>query len=163
MARSCGVLPLAHVKTTLFGHTLVSTPFCVYGGPLPPTAETCAPRSRRTPMRLRERARRLGTSRCAIAPTDGAATGSCARDLYVTFRKPIAGRRTRRNMKAIPRKQRAMVRKGIQNGPRIGIDRDVDASARVYAESVRNLGTPVFSRRYFAILQRGLRRDCAMS
>ena len=25
---------------------------------------------------------------------------------------------------------------------------------RVYAESVRNLGTPVFSRRYFAILPR---------
>ena len=29
-----GVLPLAHVRTTLFGNTLVSTPFCVYGGPL---------------------------------------------------------------------------------------------------------------------------------
>src|SRR5580704_17826217 len=29
-----GVLPLTHVKTRLFGNTLVSTPFCVYGGPL---------------------------------------------------------------------------------------------------------------------------------
>ncbi len=29
-----GVLPLAHVRTRLFGNTLVSTPFCVYGGPL---------------------------------------------------------------------------------------------------------------------------------
>ena len=29
-----GVLPLARVKTALFGHTLISSPFCVYGGPL---------------------------------------------------------------------------------------------------------------------------------
>ena len=27
-----GVLPLAEVKSLLFGHALVSTPFCVYGG-----------------------------------------------------------------------------------------------------------------------------------
>ncbi|MCW5570588.1 MAG: hypothetical protein KIT78_05795, partial [Steroidobacteraceae bacterium] len=27
-----GVLPLAEVKSRLFGHSLVSTPFCVYGG-----------------------------------------------------------------------------------------------------------------------------------
>src|SRR5437764_9069323 len=29
-----GVLPLVHVKTALFGNTLISSPFCVYGGPL---------------------------------------------------------------------------------------------------------------------------------
>ncbi len=28
----CGVLPLAEVRSRLFGHALVSTPFCVYGG-----------------------------------------------------------------------------------------------------------------------------------
>src|SRR5580698_5785314 len=27
-----GVLPLAEVKSLLFGHALISTPFCVYGG-----------------------------------------------------------------------------------------------------------------------------------
>ena len=30
--RGRGVLPLAEVKSLLFGHALVSTPFCVYGG-----------------------------------------------------------------------------------------------------------------------------------
>src|ERR1700734_1121659 len=29
-----GVLPLVRVKTLLFGDTLISNPFCVYGGPL---------------------------------------------------------------------------------------------------------------------------------
>src|SRR5215831_9321925 len=28
-----GILPLAEVKSRLFGHALVSLPFCVYGGP----------------------------------------------------------------------------------------------------------------------------------
>src|ERR1044071_822537 len=37
-----GVLPLAHVRTMLFGNTLVSTPFCVYGGPLAVDQETTA-------------------------------------------------------------------------------------------------------------------------
>ncbi len=30
--RVVGVLPLAEVKSVLFGHSLISTPFCVYGG-----------------------------------------------------------------------------------------------------------------------------------
>ena len=69
----------------------------------------------------------------------------------MTFRKPIEADHER-NMKAIPRKQRAMVRKGIQNGLLSVAGRDVGSLHRVYAESVRNLGTPVFSRRYFQIL-----------
>jgi FemAB-related protein (PEP-CTERM system-associated) len=55
-------------------------------------------------------------------------------------------------MKAIPRKQRAMVRKGIQNGLLSEIDRDADRLHRVYGESVRNLGTPVFPKKYFELL-----------
>jgi FemAB-related protein (PEP-CTERM system-associated) len=63
-------------------------------------------------------------------------------------------------MKAIPRKQRAMVRKGIQNGLTSVCNRDVAVLHRVYAESVRNLGTPVFSRRYFKILSQVF-NDCS--
>ena len=37
-----GVLPLAQVKTLLFGNTLISVPFCVYGGPLAVDPETAA-------------------------------------------------------------------------------------------------------------------------
>ncbi len=56
-------------------------------------------------------------------------------------------------MLAIPRKQRAMVRKGIKEGLRAEIDDDVDRIYDMYSESLRNLGTPVFSKRY-------LRRCC---
>ena len=30
----CGVLPLGEIKHLLFGHSLISVPFCVYGGVL---------------------------------------------------------------------------------------------------------------------------------
>ena len=60
-------------------------------------------------------------------------------------------------MAAIPRKQRAMVRKGIQNGLTSVLDPQPARLWRIYAESVRNLGTPVFARRYFELLMETFR------
>ena len=72
--------------------------------------------------------------------------------LYVTFRKPIVADADA-NLKAIPRKQRAVIRKAMANGLTAVLDDGVDRLHRIYAESVRNLGTPVFSRRYFEVLR----------
>jgi FemAB-related protein (PEP-CTERM system-associated) len=55
-------------------------------------------------------------------------------------------------LKAIPRKQRAEVRKGLGNDLELETgsgERDRRAHYAVYAESVRNLGTPVFPRSLF--------------
>src|SRR3546814_17287153 len=68
------------------------------------------------------------------------------RETYVTFRKEIA-REVEQNMLAIPRKQRAMVRKGIKENLAEEIDPDVRRLYPLYAESVRNLGTPVIGQR----------------
>lgn len=146
-----GVLPLARVKTRLFGDTLISNPFCVYGGPLAADAESQAA--------LLDHAERLLARTGATAlefrdreAAEPAPPGWTPRpDLYVTFRKRFEADHER-NLKAIPRKQRAMVRKGIQNGLTSTANHDVATLHRIYAESVRNLGTPVFSRRYFRIL-----------
>ena len=37
-----GVLPLAQIKSRLFGHSLGSLPFCVYGGPAASSEAICA-------------------------------------------------------------------------------------------------------------------------
>ncbi|HEY0183724.1 MAG TPA: FemAB family XrtA/PEP-CTERM system-associated protein [Rhodopila sp.] len=147
-----GVLPLGRVKTLLFGDTLISSPFCVYGGPLAADAESEAALTAHAESLLR----RTGASALEfrhVRSTAAAITGEWVEqpDLYVTFRKAIEADHEH-NMKAIPRKQRAMVRKGIQNGLASAANRDVGALHRIYAESVRNLGTPVFARRYFQIL-----------
>ncbi len=79
--------------------------------------------------------------------------------LYETFRKSIDGD-PERNLKAIPRKQRAMVRKGMQNALVSETGHDSRRLHAIYAASVRNLGTPVFSRRYFETLVEVFRDEC---
>ncbi|HLX29155.1 MAG TPA: FemAB family XrtA/PEP-CTERM system-associated protein, partial [Casimicrobiaceae bacterium] len=80
-------------------------------------------------------------------------------DLYVTFRKRIEADADA-NMKAIPRKQRAMVRKGMSHGLRGEIDRDADRFFSLYADNVHRHGTPPLSRRYFARLIETFGDDC---
>ena len=153
-----GVLPLARVKTMLFGDSLISVPFCVYGGPLAVDAEAAAAVDSAADALMRKLAVPVMEFRFRAPPpwSDAATPGS---GLYVTFRKPI-GPDDDANLKAIPRKQRAMVRKGIDRGLTSRVGREVDGLHAIYAESVRNLGTPVFPRRYFAILAEVFGPDC---
>jgi len=152
-----GVLPLVHVKSALFGSSLSSLAFCVYGGPAATSQEATDALDRAA----RDLAGRLDIP-CLeyrhIAPRSYAGAVEKS-DLYVTFRKPIDPD-VEKNMLAIPRKQRAMVRKGQKFGLRSEIDADCLRLHRVYSESVRNLGTPVFSRRYFDELKKTFADDC---
>ena len=150
-----GVLPLAEVKSRLFGHTLVALPFCVYGG--------IAARSERARQALDDAARALAEKlRVDHLEYRGRAPQHpdwVHKDLYVTFRKEIDPA-AERNLLAIPRKQRAMVRKGIKAGLQTGIDDGVERFFTAYSASVHRLGTPVFARRYFQILKEVFGGDC---
>jgi FemAB-related protein (PEP-CTERM system-associated) len=143
-----GVLPLAEVRSRLFGHALISTPFCVYGGV---AAATAAAREA-LENEAAQLAKRLGVDYLELRNITASRADWRKKNLYVTFRKPISAD-DEENMTAIPRKQRAMVRQGIKAGLVGEIDVGVDRFYRAYSESVRNLGTPVMSRRYFAILR----------
>ncbi len=85
--------------------------------------------------------------------------GRPTKDLYVTFRKNIDPDEEK-NMLAIPRKQRAMVRKGIKAGLHSTIDRDIERFYDAYSASVHRLGTPVFSKKYFRLLKEVFGEDC---
>ena len=152
-----GVLPLVHIKSALFGNSLSSVAFCVYGGPIASNPEALDALDRAA----RALAERLDVAHLEyrhIAPHHYAGAIEKA-DLYVTFRKPIDAD-VEKNMLAIPRKQRAMVRKGQKLGLSSEVDADCARLHRVYSESVRNLGTPVFSRRYFEALKRTFGEEC---
>ncbi|MDE2005340.1 MAG: FemAB family PEP-CTERM system-associated protein [Rhodospirillales bacterium] len=160
-----GVLPMGQVKTALFGNALIAVPFCVYGGPLAADAESAeALLAHAAALRARAGAP-VAECRFRDAPEGATAAALAAggwtagTSLYVTFRKPIVADDDA-NLKAIPRKQRAMVRKGIERGLTSRADRDADLVHRIYAESVRNLGTPVFPRRYFRALLDAFGGDC---
>jgi FemAB-related protein (PEP-CTERM system-associated) len=149
-----GVLPLAETKSVLFGHTLVSLPFCVYGG-VAATDPAAVPALHTA---ARELAGRLGVSHLELKNRVAREPGWPRQDLYVTFRKEILPD-SDANMLAIPRKQRAMVRKGIKHGLRSEVDGSVDRFFRLYADNVHRHGTPPFPRRYFEALQRAFGRD----
>lgn len=69
----------------------------------------------------------------------------------MTFRKAILPDEEA-NMLAIPRKQRAMVRKGMANGLKAEIDANADRFFDLYADNVLRHGTPAMPRRYFQAL-----------
>jgi len=147
-----GVLPLARMRTRLFGDSLASTPFCVYGGAVAATQEAAAALE----AHARDLQRRLGVPCLEFRRREAADPGWTERPpLYCTFRKPIrlTGDDARDMQQNIPRKQRAEVRKAIERFRLTSVsDGDTDRLHRIYAESVRNLGSPVFPRRYFRLL-----------
>ena len=152
-----GVLPLVHVKSLLFGNYLASTAFCVYGGPVA-DSDAALQALDAAAIKLGEE---LGVGHVeyrhrAAREIPGWIAKS---ELYATFRKPIHPD-PEKNMLEIPRKQRAMVRKGIKFELSSEIDPTPGRLCPVYAESVRNLGTPVFARRYFDSLKQEFGDAC---
>ena len=63
-------------------------------------------------------------------------------------------------MLAIPRKQRAMVRKGINNGLISTVDRKSDRFFKLFADNVHRHGTPALPKRYFDTLLEVFGNDC---
>lgn len=144
-----GVLPLTHVKSALFGSSLISNAFAVHGGPIAADAESLAALER-------EAVRLMETIPVPVLELRGwsqhRAEWPTRADLYAMFRKPLEPS-VEANLKSVPRKQRAMIRKGMRNGLCSAVDAEVGRLHRIYGESVRNLGTPVFSKSYFHILR----------
>jgi FemAB-related protein (PEP-CTERM system-associated) len=143
-----GVLPLTHVRSALFGSALISNAFAVYGGPVAADQESCQALDAAAARLMDER----GIATLEFRGFAGhRANWETKADLYATFRRAIHPS-LEANLKAVPRKQRAMIRKGMQNGLVSEIDTGAGRLYRIYAESVRNLGTPVFAKSYFRIL-----------
>lgn len=156
--RITGILPLAQIKSRLFGHSLASLPFCVLGGVV---ASTAAAR-----LMLDGAADRLAAelgvghleyrNQVSAHPNDPAWH---QKDLYVTFRKEISAD-DEENLNAVPRKQRAMIRKGIKLGLQGELDQDIDRFFTAYSTSVHRLGTPVFPKSYFRNIKDTFGDDC---
>ena len=138
-----GLLPFHVVHSALFGRALVSSAFAVGGGILSTSPATT---------------RRLAQEICDLAenwscPTVELRGGSMPgkdwiekRDSHANFLKPLHAD-NEAELLAIPRKQRAEVRKGLENDLTVETGRDtanLDRHYAIFAESVHNLGTPVF-------------------
>lgn len=156
--RICGVLPLVRQRSRLFGHTLCSTPFAVYGGAVADDAGVAALLEDHAAGLARE----LDVDQLELRNLHRDRPDWPGKALYVTFRKAIHPE-VEKNLLAIPRKQRAMVRKGEAAGLRAERDQDLDRFWTIYSTSVRDHGTPVFSRRWFEGLKRTFGERCEVS
>jgi FemAB-related protein (PEP-CTERM system-associated) len=146
-----GVLPLAEIKSRLFGHSLGSLPFCVLGG-VAATDERAKPLLDAAADKI---ARELNVGHLEyrnLVPSHAGDPAWYQKELYVTFRKEISSD-DETNLNAIPRKQRAMVRKGIKLGLSAELDEDVERFFTCYSTSVHRLGTPVFPKSYFKVIK----------
>lgn len=152
-----GILPLAEVRSLLFGHSLSALPFCVYGGVV---AKNDLARDQ-LELAAQELAKQLKVDYLEFRNFHSVHADWPRKDLYVTFRKEIDPD-VERNMLDIPRKQRAMVRKGIKYGLVSEIDQSVDRFFHAYSNSVHRLGTPVFAKKYFRLLKDVFAEDCEL-
>jgi len=148
-----GVLPLVEMRSLLFGKHLISVPFLNYGGPLGSAAA-----ARELAGHAVELARDLGVdtlqlrSRAAAAPwTEGGSELSDDREkVTVLLPLPDDAETLWTDLKG---KVRSQVRRPRKDGmeARLGPDQ-LDAFYRVFAHNMRDLGTPVLPRSFFARL-----------
>lgn len=150
-----GVLPLCEIKSVIFGHSLVSLPFAVYGG----AAVTDEAARVGLHAAAADLSRRLGVQHLELRNRVSQEPAWPQQDLYVTFRKSLAPT-VDANLLAIPRKQRAMVRKGIKHGLNGELDTDVNRFFDIYADSMHRHGTPPFPKKYFTALRHAFGEAC---
>jgi FemAB-related protein (PEP-CTERM system-associated) len=152
------ILPLHAVHSPLFGRALVSSGFGVDGGVIGDAAhvEALAQAATRLALRLS-----CPTVELRGGPLPGARGWHAKTDSHAGFVAALADDDDAQ-LAAIPRKQRAEVRKGLGRDMVVRIGRDPDLRAMhyaVYAQSVRNLGTPVFPRKLFDAVLDGFGED----
>ncbi len=138
-----GILPCHIMHSPLFGRALVSSGFAVGGGILSDSKSVTA----RLAASAWEFAQRWSCP--TVELRGGELPGgewTVIRDAHANFARDLMADDDT-ELLAIPRKQRAEVRKALENGMTVQTGTSVQDRAwhyDVYAQSVRNLGTPVF-------------------
>lgn len=141
-----GVLPLVLFRSRLFGRSIVSLPMLNYGGMLVDDERATFP--------LLEEAQRIARefgARYVELRHTARLTSLPARQHKVSLRMPLPASADAL-WQALDRKVRNQVRKGQKSGFEVeaGGARLVGDFYRVFAENMRDLGTPVYSKRLFS-------------
>ena len=148
-----GVLPLVRVRSLVFGHYLVSLPFLNYGGPL---GDRDAQRA--LAMSAREEAMRSGADLLELRTRHEVESTLTRRDRKVTVLLPLPATVDELFSKQFSAKLRSQIRKPQKEGLRfrVGGAELVNAFYGVFAEHMRDLGTPVLPRALFSSLPKYL-------
>ena len=152
-----GWLPLSEVHSPIFGRVLASSGFAVGGGVLAERTGTTEALCRAA----EELATRLSCSTIELRGGDVPGDWQVRTDSHCGFAADLAAD-DEAQLLAITKRQRAEVRKGLAEDLTIEVGTGpaaLEAHYAMYSESVRNLGTPVFPRRLFAVMIEALDAD----
>jgi len=139
-----GVLPLARVRSRLFGDYLLSMPFLNYGGPIgtPEAEQQLCRHAQQLAQDLKVKLLELRTRHRARSELQTA-------DRKVTVLLPLPAS-AEALMAKFPGKLRSQIRRPIKEGMEVRFGADQrDAFYAVFARNMRDLGTPVLPRRLF--------------
>lgn len=145
-----GILPLSVKKHPLFGKALISNMFCVYGGAVAADAEVMDQLYNEAWSIAAQKGLPLFENRSILRHHDDAG-GWHAAGQSATFKRALA-EDDEAQLLAIPRKQRAVIRKSLKNSLSSDWTGDLAVFYDLYARSVLSLGTPVFPKKLFAAL-----------
>jgi FemAB-related protein (PEP-CTERM system-associated) len=145
--QTCGLLPLAYVRSLLFGRFLVGLPYLNYGGAMADdaTARRLIDRAIELAEELDVRYLELRHERAVDHPALAPGLGS-----KVHMRLPLPAT-AEELWEALPSKVRNQVRKGRKGGLRVawGGEERLGSFYDVFSRNMRDLGTPVFGRGLF--------------
>jgi FemAB-related protein (PEP-CTERM system-associated) len=143
-----GALPLVRVKSLLFGHFLVSQPFVNYGGPLGSEEAVQALTAAAVERATRTRAGLLELRSRAALPIELPASHR-----KITVLLDLEPGDPERTFKRFDSKLRSQIRRPTKEGVTIRFGPDqVRPFFRVFAEHMRDLGTPTQPEAFFAAL-----------
>ncbi|MCP4671244.1 MAG: FemAB family PEP-CTERM system-associated protein [Desulfobacula sp.] len=140
----CGIFPIFEIKSLLFGHSFISVPFAEIGGPLTDNQDIEQLFIKHaSKITKSQSAQYLEIRNRKVIP------GLKTKSLYYNFRKEIFSEHDE-NLKAIPRKSRAMVRNAIKKGLASETGHHLlPKFYKILALNYHRLGTPIFPKKFF--------------
>ncbi len=151
-----GVLPLVHIRSRLFGNYMVSLPYFNYGGPCASDLETRGELLRES-VRLAGRAKARFVEFRSLDRWENempVKTGKVSMVLSL----PTSSEEL---WESFPSKLRSQIRRPGQEGmvARIGREEELGGFYRVFSVNMRDLGTPVYPKRFFENILAQFRRN----
>ncbi len=153
-----GALPLVRVRSLMFGHFLVSMPFLNYGGPLGSASAIRALAGEAARIAAATRAKTLELRSRVDLPLDLPVSH---RKLTVVLDMPSEPSAL---LASFPAKLRSQIKRPTKEGVvvRLGLE-EIEPFYAVFAQHMRDLGTPVLPRRFFEALAEVFPNDVAFA
>lgn len=141
-----GVLPLVHLQSRLFGSFLISVPFLNYGGAIATSAAAFEALLRQA----ESLAKRLGVDHIEYRSADRKVVDAPTKQHKVAMVLELPATPDEL-WKAFKAKLRSQIRKPMKSGMtvRIGEESELESFYQVFSINMRDLGTPVYSKRFF--------------